>query len=216
MAGDYSCESPRVRFSDGGRFLQLSFARSPASQWNAEQFGSRGGLRGKCKGFSFGSRRRMLNRLNQVSVAASLPQFVTMTLPDESFTDSVVEFAARAKSFLTTFEKRLLRRCPDACGFWRIEWKARKSGAWEGKLFPHFHLLVWGLPERVIRERDIVEDKHGEWCELPELREAYVDCPDHQMSLGLVGVLSEASKRVEDWRVKAETQDGYVFAGSSR
>jgi hypothetical protein len=46
--------------------------------------------------------------------------------------------------------KRLHRACPEACGFWRIEWKARKSGLHVGKLFPHFHLLVWKLPQRLL------------------------------------------------------------------
>lgn len=214
MAGDYSCASPRVRFAEGGRFLSLHFARSPASEWNSELFGSRGGIRGKCKGFSFGSRRRMLNRLNQVSVAATLPQFVGMTLPDEVFSDSVVEFSRRAKDYLVTFQKRLLRRCPEACGFWRIEWKARKSGKWEGKLFPHFHLLVWGLPERVVSPEQLDWDKQGNPFLRPEVREAYVDCPDHQLSLDLLGVWSEASKRADDWRLKVTSSDGFVFAGS--
>jgi hypothetical protein len=157
----------------------------------------------------------MLNRLNQVSVSASLPQFVTMTLPDESFCDSVVEFSSRAKEFLTTFQKRLIRRCPSACGFWRIEWKARLSGLYEGKLFPHFHLLVWGLPERSLSPEGVYQNKHGEMVYRPEILEAYVDCPDHQLSLNLLGVLSESCKGVEDWRVKTEC-DGYVFAGSSK
>jgi hypothetical protein len=125
-------------------------------EWNQEQFVSYrddDARRGVCKGFSFGSRRRMLDRLNQVSVAADLPDFVTLTLPDNCFDDGVASFAKAAKAYLDTFLKRLRRACPSACGFWRIEWKARKSGDYVGKLFPHFHLLVWGLPQRVIGER---------------------------------------------------------------
>jgi hypothetical protein len=150
---DYSCESPRVLFSDGGRYLRLSFSRSPGAEWNAEQFGSREHKRGICRGFTFGSRRRMLDRLNQVSVGADLPEFVTLTLPDDSFDDSVTKFAKTAKLHLDTLLKRLRRVCPSATGFWRIEWKARKSGLHEGKLFPHFHLLVWGLPQRYDLDR---------------------------------------------------------------
>jgi hypothetical protein len=167
----------------------------------------------------------MLDRLNQVSVAASLPQFLTMTLPDESFCDDVGEFASRAKRWLESFEKRLLRVCPGACGFWRIEWQARKSGRYEGKLFPHFHLLVWGLPvrslgERVIRRRgstvagDVME--FDQVC--GEVFEAYVDCPDSQLTLELLDIWSEASKGKGDdgWRVKIESGTGRVFAGSGR
>jgi len=149
LDGDWSASSPKVLFSDGGRYLKISFARSPAAEWNQEQFPNldRTG-RGVCRGFSFGSRRRMLDRLNQVSVTAEHPDFVTLTLPDDVFEDCVSVFAAKAKQYLDVLLKRLHRACPSACGFWRIEWKARLSGLHEGKLVPHFHLLVWGLPQR--------------------------------------------------------------------
>ena len=122
-------------------------------EWNQEHFYNRDreARRGVCKGFSFGSRRRMLDRLNQISVTADNPDFVTLTLPDDSFDDSVPRFARTAKDMLDVLLKRLSRVCPLACGFWRIEWKGRKSGLHEGKLFPHFHLLVWGLPQRDFR-----------------------------------------------------------------
>lgn len=161
--GDYSCSSPRVHFADGGRYLRVSFSRSPAMEWNQEHFFKHSDehRRGVCKGFSFGSRRRMLDRLNQVSVAAEMPDFVTLTLPDSAFEDSVTSFSKTAKLHLDVLLKRLHRACPSACGFWRIEWKARKSGMYEGKLFPHFHLLVWGLPQRSLGD----DGKGGEWLE---------------------------------------------------
>lgn len=148
--GDYSCESPRVRFADGGRLLQLRFAPSPASSWDREHFYNRDPekVRGICRGFSFSSRRRMLNHLNSISVGADLPSFVTLTFPDECFNDSVTQFSAWAKDKMDAYMKRLGRVCKSACGFWRLEWQARKSGVHEGKLFPHFHLMVWGLPLR--------------------------------------------------------------------
>jgi hypothetical protein len=92
----------------------------------------------------------MLDRLNQVSVGADLPDFVTTTLPDDCFDDDIGRFSQAAKLHLSVLLKRLRRACASASGFWRIEWKARKSGAHIGKLFPHFHLLVWGLPQRVV------------------------------------------------------------------
>src|SRR5674476_1204394 len=36
--GDYSATSPRVRYADGGRLLQIFFERSPGMEWNQEQF----------------------------------------------------------------------------------------------------------------------------------------------------------------------------------
>lgn len=219
LEGDYSCERPRLLFADGGRLLKLSFARSQAASWNDEMFGTRGGIRGKCKGFSFGSRRRMLDRLNSVSVAAKLPYFVTATLPDEMFDDNVSRFAASAKSWLDTFTKRLLRVCPEACGFWRIEWQSRKSGLHIGKLFPHFHLMVWGLPERKISDAHHYQDKHGECVHVAEKFEAFVHCKDSQMTLDFVRVASSGSEKVTDWKCRTESASPlghFVFAGSHR
>jgi hypothetical protein len=118
----------------------------------------------------------MLDRLNQVSVAADLPDFVTLTLPDNCFDDSVSRFAKTAKLHLDVLLKRLHRACPSACGFWRIEWKSRKSGLHEGKLFPHFHLLVWGLPQRQI---------YSDWDGLP-LDESFVPVRESQQSFSSV------------------------------
>lgn len=217
LDGDWSSSSPRLRFADGGRLLKLSFARSPAAEWNAEMFPGEIGRRGKCKGFSFGSRRRMLDRLNSVSVASSLPQFITMTLPDDVFCDDVGEFARTAKHWLDTFEKRLLRVAPKAAGFWRIEWKARASGIYLGKLFPHFHLLVWGLPEREVQAEHWWTDKCGVDRLVPATYEAFVECDDQQLSLELLDLWSEASKDKSEWRFKIESVGtGRVFAGSRR
>jgi len=144
----YSNERPTLVYSDGGRYLRVKFKRNLADEWNDTAFGRHRTGRGQCKGFSFGSRRRFLDRTNQISCAADLPDFVTMTFPDDCYRETVAEFAKVAKLHLDALLKRLRRAAPSACGFWRIEWQARKSGVHEGKLFPHFHLLVWGLGQR--------------------------------------------------------------------
>jgi hypothetical protein len=194
--GDYSCEHPRVRFAQGGRLVQLRFAPSPAMQWNNENFFDRS-PRGKCKGFSFGSRRRMLNRLNEVSTSARLPYFVTATLPDEAFDDDVARFAKTAKVWMDNFVKRLRRVSPGACGFWRIEWKARKSGLHEGKLFPHFHLLVWGLLEREIDSTWICDKETGADLEEVANWESYIDLEDSQLTLELVQTLAGSERAID-------------------
>src|ERR1035441_7085602 len=105
---DYSCENPRLVMADGGRYFSVKFQRSPGMEWNQEQFFKHErAKRGACKGFTFGSRRRMLDRLNQVSSSADLPTFITFTLPDNSFNDSVTEFAKTAKVCLDSLVKRL-------------------------------------------------------------------------------------------------------------
>jgi hypothetical protein len=119
----------------------------------------------------------MLNRLNMVSKSTSLPDFVTLTFPDDCFRDSVTDFAKHAKQLLDTWLKRLKRVAPQAAGFWRLEWQSRKSGRYEGKLFPHFHLMMWGLPKRQLQAG----------CE-----ESYVETEDCQLSLaGLSGKVLE-------------------------
>lgn len=172
-----------MRYAQGGRLFKLSFARSQAAEWNDEQFfdPAKRGRRGKCRGFSFGSRRRMLDQLNSVSCAAENPDMVTLTLPDECFNDSVTLFAKEAKSWLDAFLKRLKRVCPSACGFWRIEWKARKSGLLEGKLFPHFHLIIWGCPIRGTgAHRSMSVPGYGRVFTDEEIEESFVPVEDRQ------------------------------------
>jgi len=217
--GDYSCENPRVRFADGGRLVQLRFAPSPAMQWNNEHFFDRS-PRGKCKGFSFGSRRRMLNRLNEVSTSSRLPYFVTATLPDEAFNDDVARFAKTAKVWMDNFVKRLHRVSPGACGFWRIEWKARKSGLHEGKLFPHFHLLVWGLLERSLGVDGVYDRETGQQIGEVEGWESYIDLEDSQLTLELVQTLAGSARAVgngiQTSRMFAGAGLEYEFSGKPR
>jgi hypothetical protein len=223
LLGDYSNEQPRLRFADGGRLLKLSFSQSPAAQWNGEMFGGRGGVRGRCMGFSAGSRRRLLDRLNTVSKAAELPQFLTLTLPDDVFNDDAAEFAKQAKHWLDNFLKRLDRVCSGACGFWRIEWQSRKSGIHEGKLVPHFHLLVWGLPVRSLGDRLIEDSETGQvvGVEQDYYQEAYVDVQDLQLSLSLLDLFQRASPaelKPGEMSVDGIVVGGgkYRFAGSTK
>lgn len=182
LNGDYSSLKPRLRVAEGGRFVQLRFARSPAAEWNAELFGSSfGGVRGVCKGFSASSRRRMMDKLNTVSCAAPLPSFVTLTYPDACFDDDLSRFAKRAKSDLDAWLKRLRRVEPLAATVWKLEFEARKSGKHEGKMFPHFHLLVWGCQSRrVFGFVDRFED--------------VVDLPDSQLNWDLFAVMKQVGR----------------------
>lgn len=146
----------------------------------------------------------MLDRLNQVSVTADHPDFVTLTLPDDVFQDDVRAFAKTAKLHLDVLLKRLHRACPSACGFWRIEWKARKSGTHEGKLVPHFHLLVWGLPQRELSA---------------SLVESFVPVRDCQLTFTglckdvLAGHVFESQRSAEGFAVRAARHEGRVQDG---
>jgi hypothetical protein len=209
LEGDYSTEKPRLRVAKGGRLVQLNFARSQALEWNAEQFGSNfGGIRAKCRGFSFSSRRRMMNKLNTVKVDAPLPAFVTLTFPDSCFNDSVPLFAQESKGVLDTWLKRLRRVVPHANGFWRLEWQARKSGAFEGKLFPHFHLMIWGLESRPVPGRSDdrlehfvpVRDKQLQF-DLLHLMDNYIEASASKREK----ILAESDKM---WVVGTQLSDG--------
>lgn len=90
-----------------------------------------GGKRGRVRGFSKSSRRRMLQRISKVRNQVA-PIFVTLTYPDEFPFDS-----AEWKRHLHNFFKRLFRWCRMAGAFWKME--PQKRGA------PHFHLLIWGV-----------------------------------------------------------------------
>lgn len=135
----------RVRAAIDGRFLQVGFL--------SHEPGRGGGKRGVVCGFSPGSRRRMQRRLAQVSVKADLPAFITLTIPDSAidggYSGSSFEYrllCERVHGWLDTWLKRLKRELPKAAGIWKMEGKRRLSGVFEGKLVPHLHLMLWGVP----------------------------------------------------------------------
>ena len=213
LTHDYSCELPTLRYAEGGRLLKLSFARSKEAAANGDFFYRRPEKRGACKGFSDGSRRRMMDKLNTISVAATLPTFVTMTLPDDVFVESPTEFSKQAKFWKDSFTKRLTRVCPAASAIWRIEWQTRKSGVYEGRYVPHFHLMIFGLPQR---------DSHWHAESPVPVTESYVDVSEPQVFLdfmrqvsvkgGSGGSLAPRQTRL----TVAVGADKLVFEGSSR
>lgn len=89
-----------------------------------------GGLRGRVRGFSQASRRRLLRKIATIDQAA-IPVFVTLTYPAEWSQDS-----GEWKRDFDRWCKRLRRRFPLAGLVWKLE--AQRRGA------PHFHCLVWG------------------------------------------------------------------------
>lgn len=90
-----------------------------------------GGQRGKVKGFSKQSRRRLMQLIACVRKTAELPCFVTLTYPDR------FPSVERAKRDLKVFLQRLDRKFDQVGYIWKLE--PQQRGA------PHFHLLVWGV-----------------------------------------------------------------------
>ena len=96
--------------------------------------------RGEVSEFSDSSRRRMLELLSKL-LRDRLPLFVSLTYPD-----SFPSYRETFKRDLEVFCQRLLRKWPLASVLWKLEFKERLSGENKGKVAPHYHLFVYGVP----------------------------------------------------------------------
>ena len=103
----------------------------------------RGGERGEIEEFTAASRRRMLDYLAKVDDGA-VPFMAGLTYPDEF--DRYAWDGEQVKRHIDTMSKRFARRFPDGCLMWKLEFQARKSGVNKGKIAPHIHAFVWGVP----------------------------------------------------------------------
>lgn len=114
---------PFVQWSAGASLLKVSK--------NESQVQNGGGRRGVIKGFSRGSRRRLMQKIARVKRDAELPCFMTLTYP------FVFPSPSDSKRHLDIFIKRLLRSFPQIGFIWKLE--PQERGA------PHYHFLVWGV-----------------------------------------------------------------------
>lgn len=123
VQGLWACE-----VAVGGSLLAVHGRKRP------ERRESRG-LRGKVRGFSHASRRRLMRKIASIDreTVGTPPIFVTLTYPGEWPKDP-----KRWKRDFDVWAKRLLRRHPQCCAIWKLE--PQERGA------PHFHLLVFGVP----------------------------------------------------------------------
>lgn len=110
--------------------------------WNWSPFLD-GNKRGVIKGFSRGSRLRMLKSASRIDWAAmGKSLFVTLTYPDECVNPMYTERTKKLYLFHRYVEKHLDRQIPV---LWRTEWKPRLQGANVGKIAPHHHLILGGI-----------------------------------------------------------------------
>lgn len=114
---------PQILYYKGASLLKTTKGRK------CEQSG--GGKRGKIQGFSRQSRRRLMCTIGSIRRDAKLPNFMTLTYPNEYPT------VERAKRDLKIFLQRLERAYPGAGYIWKLE--PQERGA------PHYHMLVWGV-----------------------------------------------------------------------
>jgi hypothetical protein len=99
--------------------------------------------RGEIEEFTAASRRRMLDYLAKVDDGA-VPFMAGLTYPDEF--DRYAWDGEQVKRHIDTLSKRFARRFPDGCLMWKLEFQPRKSGVNKGKIAPHIHAFVWGVP----------------------------------------------------------------------
>ena len=131
------CVSPEVTVVAQGHLLRVRTGLGSATS------NTGGGYRGNIVEFSRQSRKRMLETLARIELGdAGFICFVTLTYPDEVMPVG----AADSERDRQTILKRFVRQYPEASAIWRREWEARKSGEFQGEVFPHFHLLFFNLP----------------------------------------------------------------------
>lgn len=97
--------------------------------------------RGKIVEFSRKSRKRMLDLVHQIrNVNDHQLWFITLTYPGH-FTST----AKQVKDHLRALTERLRRKYPTMGFIWRLELKRRLSGASQGYVVPHYHLVLFGV-----------------------------------------------------------------------
>jgi len=116
-------KTPFIEWASGGGLLKVSRGISSEPP--------QGGKRGKVKGFSFASRRRLMYTIAKIRLDADLPAFVTLTYPNKF--PSPME----SKKHIDIFRKKLLRAFPQIGYIWKLE--PQERGA------PHYHLMTWGV-----------------------------------------------------------------------
>lgn len=97
--------------------------------------------RGTITDFSNRSRKRMLEAT--AMVRQDWQWFVTLTYPGK------FERFGLVKRDLDSLLKAIARQFPNAGALWRMELKPRQSGASEGEIVPHFHILLTGTGENI-------------------------------------------------------------------
>ena len=121
-----------IEFYAGASLLRVTFEKG--------EMQSKPPPRGKIKGFTEASRRCLMDLMATID-ASIIPFFVTLTYPDDFPT-----YSEEFKRDLDTLGQRLRRRWPECFILWKLEFKARKSGVNAGKVAPHYHLFLYGVP----------------------------------------------------------------------
>jgi len=147
-----------LKVYQGGSLLEC---KRPHSWTNMEQ--RRGGIRGKVKGFSEASRRRIMRLIAKLEQTRK-PLWFDLTYPDQ-FYEHRMDGKRLKESHLKKFFQRLQYAYPEVSVIWKLEYKDRQSGRHIGALFPHFHMLVWNLHDENLYDlRQLVARMWWEVC----------------------------------------------------
>ena len=125
-----------------GDYVHLRTRERPGMLQGGKGPAHGGGVRGKVRGYSSASRRRLFREVNRLPDGLPLPLFTTLTLPggygfrEADFIGDAASPASMAGAF-KVMRKRLERAYPESVGIWRKEWQKR------GAL--HWHLALWGM-----------------------------------------------------------------------
>lgn len=142
----------------GGSLLECKRPKS----WTTME-GQKVKPRGTINAFSDASRRRMLRLIAKLEQTRK-PFWMDLTYPDEFFNERM-DGKMLKESHLKKFYQRLEYAFPEVAVIWKLEYKARKSGKHVGTMFPHFHMLVWGLHEENLYDlRQLVAKMWWEVC----------------------------------------------------
>jgi hypothetical protein len=122
----------------------------------------RGAMRSFIRGFSRKSRLRMMRMVSKLETSKK-PLFFTLTYPDE-FINNLDGHEIKERH-LKNFWKRLEYSYPSLSCIWKLEYVKRKSGKHIDELYPHLHMLVWGLYDVDIEDiRELVASAWWEVC----------------------------------------------------
>jgi len=97
--------------------------------------------RGTITEFTRRSRRRMMDKMQQLENPTRL-LFVTLTYTDQSLHQETV--TRNYHRDIDCFNKRIQSVHSGTGHIWRIEYKERLSGRFEGHTVPHFHIVLHG------------------------------------------------------------------------
>ena len=138
-----SDRNPKTKTAQIAVYADMTTIRIP--EFPHQSPPGRGGIKQPITEFSRNSRRSMLNAMAQMRNIGE-GYFFHLTFPGKIHDDArFVVTMESAKNALASLRKRIDRKLPKAGGIWRMELKRRKSGASQGHIVPHFHVMIFNI-----------------------------------------------------------------------